>query len=111
MTFLPAALLEHPTIQVKVLGQFASPYFVLGRQQRSTYTHVRLALLAPSGLVWLATWPSAVSSWEVRVDRAARASGLGCAGGPLREPDRARPGRAARPRGSRHAAASWRPRG
>src|SRR5713226_2984617 len=38
-----------------VLGQFASPYFVLGRQQRSTYTHVRLALLASSGLVWLAT--------------------------------------------------------
>src|SRR5438552_16803029 len=42
----------------EVLGQFASPYFVLGRQQRSTYTHVRLALLALSGLVWLATWPS-----------------------------------------------------
>src|SRR5713226_8877305 len=39
-------------------GPIASPYFVLGRQRRSTYTHVRLASLAPSGLVWLATWPS-----------------------------------------------------
>src|SRR6266436_4326384 len=30
----------------------------LSRQRRSTYTHVRLASLAPSGLVWLATCPS-----------------------------------------------------
>src|SRR6266852_2540772 len=36
---------------------FSSKRHVLGRQQRSTYTHVRLALLAPSGLVWRATWP------------------------------------------------------
>src|SRR6266852_9897369 len=41
------------------LGQFASPYFVLGRLQRSTYIPVRLALQAPSGLVWLATLPRA----------------------------------------------------
>jgi hypothetical protein len=38
-------------------GQFASPYFVLGRRQPSTYTHVRLGLTTPSGLVWLATCP------------------------------------------------------
>ncbi len=50
-----------------VLGQFTSPYFVLGRQRRSTYTYVRLAPLAPSGLVWLATWPST----QVRADLAA----------------------------------------
>src|SRR2546426_9878320 len=56
------------------LGQFASPDLlssrlaagplssnghVLGRLQRSTYIQVRLALQAPSGLVWLATCPSA----------------------------------------------------
>src|SRR6266540_7002252 len=41
----------------RVLDQVASPYFVLGRQQPSTYTHVRLGLLLPSGLVWLAIWP------------------------------------------------------
>src|SRR5713101_7947183 len=46
-----------PILLQPVLGQFASPYFVLGRQQRSTYIQVLLALLAPSGLVWLATWP------------------------------------------------------
>src|SRR5262249_50362064 len=40
-----------------VPGQLTSPYFVLGRQQPSTYTHVRLGLLPPSGLVWLAIWP------------------------------------------------------
>src|SRR6266540_7325096 len=40
-------------------GQFASPYFVLARRQPSTYTHVRLGLPTRSGLVWLATWPSA----------------------------------------------------
>ena len=34
-----------------------SPYFVLGRQHPSTYTHVRLGLLPPSGLVWLVIWP------------------------------------------------------
>ena len=59
---------------IQALGQFASPDLlsprlaaeplnsnghVLGRQRRSTYTHVRFAPLAPSGLVWLATWPSA----------------------------------------------------
>src|SRR5206468_13045840 len=61
---------------LRVLGQFASPYLsshftarlaltaavanghVLGRPRRSTYTHVRLASRAPSGLVWLATCPS-----------------------------------------------------
>ena|SRR5438105_7065797 len=58
------------------LGQFASPDLlssrlvaaplssnghVLGRLQRSTYIQVRLALQAPSGLVWLATCPSAGS--------------------------------------------------
>src|SRR6266852_1716197 len=76
-----------PILLQPVLGQFASPYqlsprltagpfgsksHVLGRQQRSTYIQVRLALLAPSGvavraegrspearagLIWLATWP------------------------------------------------------
>src|SRR5262249_5238372 len=46
-------------VKLPALGQFASPYFVLGRLQRSTYIQVRLALQAPSGLVWLATWPSA----------------------------------------------------
>src|SRR3989442_14925918 len=43
----------------RALGRFTSPYFVLGRQRGSTYTYVRLAALAPSGLVWLATRPSA----------------------------------------------------
>jgi len=38
-------------------GRLTSPYFVLGRQRCSTYTHVRLASLTPSGLVWLATRP------------------------------------------------------
>src|SRR2546422_9413095 len=79
----------------EVLGQFASPYqlssrlaagplsskcHVLGRQQRSTYIQVRLALLAPSGvvvraegrspearagLIWLATWPRTQSGGGV----------------------------------------------
>src|SRR5439155_20293240 len=43
---------------VGVLGRFASPCFVLGRQRRSAAQRVRLASLAPSGLVWLATRPS-----------------------------------------------------
>src|SRR5207244_1203726 len=41
-----------------VRGRFASPDFALGRQRRSTAQRVRLASLAPSGLVWLATRPS-----------------------------------------------------
>ena len=38
-------------------GRLTSPYFVLGRQQPSTYTYVRLGLLPPSGLVWFAIRP------------------------------------------------------
>jgi hypothetical protein len=37
-----------------VPAQLTSPYFVLGRRGRSTYTLVRLPAAAPSGLVWLA---------------------------------------------------------
>src|SRR2546422_3854214 len=61
-----------PIVLRPVLGQFASPYFVLGRQQRSTYTHVRLALLAPSGLVRLATRPSPLGRGGADTDKDAR---------------------------------------
>src|SRR5207247_1290315 len=49
-------MLPGTRLAVKVLGRFASPDLVLGRPRRST--RVRLASLAPSGLVWLATRPS-----------------------------------------------------
>jgi tetratricopeptide (TPR) repeat protein len=55
---VPAARDLRPSLLVP--DQLTSPYFVLGRQQPSTYTHVRLVLLPPSGLVWLATWPDAL---------------------------------------------------
>jgi hypothetical protein len=54
-----ANLLRHTdSALASQLTLLSSNGHVLGRQQRSTYTNVRLALLAPSGLVWLATWPS-----------------------------------------------------
>src|SRR5882672_11828337 len=59
----PAARAPAPrSIQRLVPGQLTSPYFVLGRQQPSTYTHVRLGLLPPSGLVWLVIWPGTLGS-------------------------------------------------
>ncbi len=45
-----------------------SPYFVLGRPQPSPYTHVRLGLRPPSGLVWLAIWPGTLRGEKWRAD-------------------------------------------
>jgi len=55
-----------------VPAQLTSPYFVLGRQQPSTYTYVRIRLLPPSGLVWLVIWPGTLracgSRWEYSLE-------------------------------------------
>src|SRR5437867_5030075 len=56
---------------VGVLGRFASPCFVLGRQRRSAAQRVRLASLAPSGLVWLAARPSTQDQRATRRRRSA----------------------------------------
>ncbi len=53
-------LIQSRTVAGVTGGPFlalTSPYFVLGRPQPSPYTHVRLGLRPPSGLVWLAIWP------------------------------------------------------